>query len=57
MISILEGLCPYCLKPLDKNGDCSIPCALGKLKRDIRLKQAAIDRNKSKTSDPTGKKD
>ncbi len=57
MISILEGLCPYCLEPLNKNGDCSVPCTLGKLKRDIRLKQAAIDRNKSKTSDSTGKKD
>lgn len=57
MISALEGLCPYCLKPLDKNGDCSGPCAPGKLKRDIRLKQAAINRNKGKTSDHTGKKD
>lgn len=57
MISILGGLCPYCLKPLDKNGDCSIPCAPGKLKRDLRLKQAAINRNKGKTSDHTGKKD
>ena len=57
MISILEGLCPYCLRPLDKNGDCPGPCAPGKLKRDLRLKQAAIDRDKRKTSDSTGKKD
>lgn len=57
MISALKGLCPYCLKPLDKNGDCSEPCAPGKLKRDLRLKQAAINRNKDKTSDHTGKKD
>ena len=57
MISILEGLCPYCLKPLDKNGDCSDPCAPGKLKRDLRLKQAAIKRNKGKAPDHTGKKD
>lgn len=56
MISILEGLCPYCLKPLDKNGDCSIPCALGKLKRDIRLKQTALDNaNKNKVSEPSEK--
>lgn len=53
MISVLEGRCPYCLKPLNKNGDCSGPCAPGKLKRDIRLKQATLDNaNKNKVSEP-----
>lgn len=53
MISALKGLCPYCLKPLDKNGDCSGPCAPGKLKRDLRLKQTALDNaNKNKVSEP-----
>lgn len=56
MISVLEGLCPYCLKPLDKNGDCSGSCAPGKLKRDIRLKQATFDNaNKKKASEPAEK--
>ena len=56
MISVLEGLCPYCLKPLDKNGDCSGPCSPGKLKRDIRLKQATLDNaNKNKVSEPVEK--
>lgn len=56
MISVLEGLCPYCLKPLDKNGDCSGPCAPGKLKRDLRLKQTALDNaNKKKVSEPAEK--
>ncbi len=56
MISVLEGLCPYCLKPLNKNGDCSEPCAPGKLKRDLRLKQTALDNaNKKKVSEPVEK--
>lgn len=56
MISVLEGRCPYCLKPLDKNGDCSEPCAPGKLKRDLRLKQTALDNaNTKKVSEPVEK--
>lgn len=56
MISALKGLCPYCLKPLNKNGDCSGPCAPGKLKRDLRLKQTALDNaNKNKVSEPVEK--
>lgn len=56
MISALKGLCPYCLKPLDKSGDCSEPCAPGKLKRDLRLKQTALDNaNKNKVSEPSEK--
>lgn len=56
MISALKGLCPYCLKPLDKSGDCSGPCAPGKLKRDLRLKQTVLDNaNKNKVSEPVEK--
>lgn len=56
MISALKGLCPYCLKPLDKNDDCSGPCAPGKLERDLRLKQTALDNaNKKKVSEPVEK--
>ena len=52
----IKNKCKYCLAPLDKNGDCSGPCAPGKLKRDLRLKQTALDNaNKNKVSEPAEK--
>ena len=46
MIKLLQGLCPHCYKPLDKQGNCSKPCAMGALEIEKKLLQAEIDKQK-----------
>lgn len=46
MIKLLQGLCPYCYKPLDKQGNCSKPCVLGALEIESKRLQAEIDKQK-----------
>ena len=48
MIKLLQGLCPHCYKPLDKQGNCSKPCALGALEIEKKRLQAEIDKQKEK---------
>ena len=53
MIKLLQGLCPHCYKPLDKQGNCSKPCAMGALEIEKKRLQAEIDKQKEqdKTTD------
>ena len=53
MIKLLQGLCPYCYKPLDKEGNCSKTCALGTIEIEKKRLQAKIDKQKEqdKTTD------
>ena len=53
MIKLLQGLCPHCYKPLDKQGNCSKPCSLGALEIEKKRLQAEIDKHKEqdKTTD------
>ena len=53
MIKLLQGLCPHCYKPLDKQGNCSKPCSLGALEIEKKRLQAEIDKQKEqdKTTD------
>lgn len=46
MIKLLQGLCPHCYKPLDKQGNCSKPCVLGALEIEAKRLQAEIDKQK-----------
>ena len=46
MIKLLQGLCPHCYKPLDKQGNCSKPCAMGALEIEKKRLQAEIDKQK-----------
>lgn len=46
MIKLLQGLCPHCYKPLDKQGNCSKPCSLGALEIEKKRLQAEIDKQK-----------
>ena len=53
MNNILKNYCPYCFRKLNKNGDCSKPCAMGALKIEKKRLQADIDKQKEqdKTTD------
>ena len=46
MNNILKNYCPYCFRKLNKNGDCSKPCAMGALKIEKKRLQADIDKQK-----------
>ena len=46
MIKLLQGLCPHCYKPLDKQGNCSKPCSLGALEIEKKRLQAEINKQK-----------
>ena len=46
MIKLLQGLCPHCYKPLDKQCNCSKPCSLGALEIEKKRLQAEIDKQK-----------
>lgn len=46
MIKLLQGLCPHCYKPLDKQGNCSKPCVLGALEIESKRLQAEIAKQK-----------
>ena len=55
MIKLLQGLCPHCYKPLDKQGNCSKPCSLGALKIELKIKKKRLQAeiNKQKEQDKT----
>lgn len=50
MIKLLQGLCPHCYKPLDKQGNCSKPCSLGALEIEKKRLQAEIDKQKEQNN-------
>lgn len=57
MIKLLQGLCPHCYKPLDKQGNCSKPCSLGALEIEKKRLQAEIDKQKEHKTTENGVSD
>lgn len=53
MIKLLQGLCPHCYKPLDKQGNCSKTCAVGALEIELKKKRLQAEINKQKEQDKT----